>query len=125
MWAGCLGQEDPLEEGGQPTPVFLPGESHGQRSLAGYSPRDRTESDTTEATYHAGELLSAQRAKGIQAVVDYEERAVGQKEEMEVTIFRALQGQSASAFLPDARRQLNQGPSITFTSSPSSSNSDA
>ena len=23
---------------GQPTPVFLPGESHGQRSLAGYSP---------------------------------------------------------------------------------------
>ena len=33
-----LGQEDPLEEGAwQPTPVFLPGESHGQRSLAGYS----------------------------------------------------------------------------------------
>ena len=34
-----LGQEDPLEEEMQPTPVFLPGESHGQRSLAGYSPR--------------------------------------------------------------------------------------
>ena len=33
-----LGQEDPLEEGAwQPTPVFLPGESHGQRSLEGYS----------------------------------------------------------------------------------------
>ena len=32
----------------QPTPVFLPGESHGQRSLAGYSPRGREESDTTE-----------------------------------------------------------------------------
>ena len=31
-----------------PTPVFLPGESHGQRSLAGYSPRGRKESDTTE-----------------------------------------------------------------------------
>ena len=26
-----LGQKDPLEEGMQPTPVFLPGESHGQR----------------------------------------------------------------------------------------------
>ena len=25
----------------QPTPVFLPGESHGQRSLVGYSPRGR------------------------------------------------------------------------------------
>ena len=35
----------------QPTPVFLPGESHGQRSLAGYSPWDPEESDTTEATY--------------------------------------------------------------------------
>ena len=32
----------------QPTPVFLPGESHGQRSLAGYSPWGRKESDTTE-----------------------------------------------------------------------------
>ena len=32
----------------QPTPVFLPGEFHGQRSLTGYSPRDRKESDMTE-----------------------------------------------------------------------------
>ena len=31
-----------------PTPVFLPGKSHGQRSLEGYSPWDRKESDTTE-----------------------------------------------------------------------------
>ena len=35
----------------QPTPVFLPGESHGQRSLVGCSPWGRTESDTTEATW--------------------------------------------------------------------------
>ena len=33
---------------GQPTPVFLPGESHGQRSLAGYSPWDCKELDMTE-----------------------------------------------------------------------------
>ena len=33
-----LGQEDPLEKKWKPTPVFLPGESHGQRSFAGYSP---------------------------------------------------------------------------------------
>ena len=32
----------------QPTPVFLPGKSQGQRSLAGYSPWGRQESDTTE-----------------------------------------------------------------------------
>ena len=31
----------------QPTPGFLPGESHGQRSLVGYSPWGRKESDTT------------------------------------------------------------------------------
>ena len=34
----------------QPTPVFLPGESHGQKSLAGYSPQGHTESDMTEVT---------------------------------------------------------------------------
>ena len=33
------------------TPVFLPGESHGQRSLVGYSPQGGKESDTTEVTY--------------------------------------------------------------------------
>ena len=31
----------------QPTPRFLPGESHGQRSLAGCNPWNRRESDTT------------------------------------------------------------------------------
>ena len=34
----------------QPTPVFMPGESHGQRSLVGYSPCRRTELDMTEVT---------------------------------------------------------------------------
>ena len=37
-WVQSLGWEHPLEEGMASTPVFLPGESHGQRSLAGYSP---------------------------------------------------------------------------------------
>ena len=32
----------------QPTPIFLPGKSHGQRSLAGYSPWGQKESATTE-----------------------------------------------------------------------------
>ena len=38
-WARSLSQEDPLEQGMEPTPVFLPGEFHGQRSLVGYSAR--------------------------------------------------------------------------------------
>ena len=37
----------------QPTPVFLPEEFHGQRSLESYSPQGGKELDTTEATEHA------------------------------------------------------------------------
>ena len=37
----------------RPTPVFLPGESHGQKSLVGYRPLGRKESDTTEETWHS------------------------------------------------------------------------
>ena len=33
---------------GNPTGVFLPGKSHGQRNLVGYSPWDHKESDMTE-----------------------------------------------------------------------------
>ena len=51
-----LGREDPLEKTNRwswrrewpPTPVLLPGKSHGLRSLVGYSPWGRKESDTTE-----------------------------------------------------------------------------
>ena len=35
----CLDWEDPLEEEMATHPVFIPGESHGQRSLVGYSPQ--------------------------------------------------------------------------------------
>ena len=36
--------------------TFLPGEPHGQRGLAGYSPQGHKELDTTEATWHAHTL---------------------------------------------------------------------
>ena len=44
----------------QPTPVFLPGESHGQRSLVGYSPRGHKESGTTERLTFSLSLQSQQ-----------------------------------------------------------------
>ena len=47
-----LGQEDFMQKGMTPTPVFLPGESHGQRSLGDYNPWDLKESDTTEQLKH-------------------------------------------------------------------------
>ena len=44
-----LGRKIPWRRAWQPMPVFLPGESHGQRSLVSYSPWGRKESDTTKA----------------------------------------------------------------------------
>ena len=49
MRVQSLGWKEALEEGMETTPVFWPGESHGQRSLAGYSPWGRKDSDMTEA----------------------------------------------------------------------------
>ena len=43
-WVGKI----PWSRQWQPTPVFFPGKSHGQRSLAGYGPWGCKESDTTE-----------------------------------------------------------------------------
>ena len=43
-----LGWKIPWRREWQPTPVLLPGESHGQRSLSGYSQQGHKESDTTE-----------------------------------------------------------------------------
>ena len=43
-WVGKI----PWRKKWQHTPVFLPGESHGQRSLAGYSPWGFKESDKTD-----------------------------------------------------------------------------
>ena len=45
-WVGNI----PLSRKWQPTPVFLSGKSHGQRSLESYSPWVLTEMDMTEAT---------------------------------------------------------------------------
>ena len=38
------GWEDPQRRAWQLTPIFVPGESHGQRSLVGYSPQGQKES---------------------------------------------------------------------------------
>ena len=48
-WVGKI----PLEENLATPPVFLPGESHRQRGLSGYSPWGHTESEMPEMTYHA------------------------------------------------------------------------
>ena len=48
-----------------PTPVLLPGESHGGRSLVGYSPWGRKESDTTELlNFHLQTAMKRREVKG-------------------------------------------------------------
>ena len=47
-WVQSLGREDPLEKGMVTHSSILPGESHGQRSLAGHSKRSHKELETTE-----------------------------------------------------------------------------
>ena len=63
-WVRSLGWADPWvgqipwRRKWQPTPVFLPGESHG-RSLVGYSSWGRKESDTTERLHFLSKSLDA------------------------------------------------------------------
>ena len=54
------GWEDTLEAAWQPTPVYLPGKNHGQKSLAGYSPWGQKKVDATER-------LAAAAAKSLQS----------------------------------------------------------
>ena len=50
-----LGQKIPWRRKWQPTPVFLPGKSHGQRSLEDCSPGGHKELNMTEQLTHTGE----------------------------------------------------------------------
>ena len=64
-WVGKI----PQRRAREPTPVFLPGESCGQRSLAGYCPWSHKESDMTERlnkhslSYSAGQIFTLSRYK--------------------------------------------------------------
>ena len=55
----------PWRRAWQPTTVFLPGKSHRQRSLAGYSPWGCKESDMTEATEHTRMHMHAHTHTGV------------------------------------------------------------
>ena len=64
LWVGMI----PLRRKWQPTPVFLPGMFHGQRSLGSYSLWSPKESDTTERLTHMHTHIhsAAQRQKNMQ-----------------------------------------------------------
>ena len=54
--------------GWQSTPVFLPREFHGQRSVLGYSPWGCTESDTTEVTKNTHAQVASIKITNMQAL---------------------------------------------------------
>ena len=58
-------REIPWRKAWQPTPAFLPGESHGQRSLVCYSSQGCTEWNTMEVTQHAGTHTETERPRNL------------------------------------------------------------
>ena len=65
--AQSLGREDPLEKGWQPTPVFFPGESQAQRSLAGRKGHGVTKSQT-RLSEHQGQVSGINHLVRMQTV---------------------------------------------------------
>ena len=87
-WVWSLGREDPLEEEWPPASVFLPGKSHGQRSLAGHSPQGHKELDVTQYasaffTHNFSSSLVAQRLKCLPAMWETWVRSLGREDPLE------------------------------------------
>ena len=74
--------ETPWRRRWQPTPGFLPGESHGQRSLAGYSPWGR-KSRTRQLTKPPPPSLAAQLIKNLPAMQETWVRSRGREDPLE------------------------------------------
>ena len=79
-----------------PTPVVLPGESHGQRSLAGYRPWRLKESGTTEHVHLSMWARVKEREVGIET---------GRVRRTEINIERRLERQS-ERLIPESERSL-------------------
>ena len=69
-----LGLKGPLEKGLQLIPAFLPGESHGQRSLAGYSSWSCKELDTSERLALSLSRKRLPSVRRVQVFIVYEAR---------------------------------------------------
>ena len=59
MQVRSLGQEDPWRRAWQPTPVFLPGESHGQRSLVTVHWVSENRTQVKQLSTHAHMIIQA------------------------------------------------------------------
>ena len=80
-WVQSLGQEDPLEKETATHSSFLPGKSHGWKSLVGYSPRGRKKSDMTE--WLSSFFLVVPRLKHLPAIWETWVRSLGREDPLE------------------------------------------
>ena len=94
LWVGKI----PWRTKWQPTPVLLPGKSHGQRSPVGYSPWGRQESDTTERLHF---LLSFFRGLGANedaAAWDLDKRGLYRVQEAQASLAESLSSSRSLAW---------------------------
>ena len=85
----------PQKRAWQPTPVFLPGASHGQRSLVGHGPQGCRELDTTEANKHAGTQVDTRSKNCIQLAL-HPRKLQANKFKMKMGGFKLKRGKSSS-----------------------------
>ena len=115
-WVRSLGWADPWvgqipwRRKWQPTPVFLPGESHGWRSLVGYSSRGRKESDMTEQHHFhflSTPVLLPGKSHGWRSLVGYSSRGPKESdttEKLTLSFFPRLN----TLFPPDLWKSCNR-----------------
>ena len=98
-WVGKI----PWRRKWQPTPVFMPGESHGQRSQVGYRPWGCKESDTTERLhFHSFTLQIAEKRR--------EAKGKGEKERYTYlnAEFQRIARRDKKAFLSDQCKEIEE-----------------
>ena len=89
----------------QPTPVFLPGESHGRKSLVGYRPPDHNEQDSTERLhFHFHNNI---RQKKTKLLLDNDNR-VNHKEKLQTDILLTTESQNTSSKKTDKTEKKNR-----------------
>ena len=116
-WAGKI----PWRRAWQLTPVFLPGDSHGQRSLAGYSQWGRKESDSTERLHFTASLEKAFITLVISRVFFQEKQFLSVADEFWSHLCFLLSAWSVLAFCP-SQPPIPDEKVLSFSSDPKLTN---
>ena len=114
LWVGKM----PWRRKWQPTPVLLPGESHGQRSPAGYSPWGRKESDTTGRLHFLLSFFGGLGTNEDAAAWDLDKRGLCWVQEAQASLAESLSSSSSPAWGSRADRPEGGRLRLRLPSSP-------